>query len=284
MVTSNTDTSPSEQTAATPTSEGTPSERLSHREFGARLLRTGDLDPVYVMLARASTVLPPDQIQRWCVAYWCFYHAGLASQASQAGGQGFWDILKSDLFQSLRGVERRHFRGKQAMEALEDLERRYPQPEQMIEYVFQTLKFSEVAKRAQEHKLFGPWIAFKMADMGERVLGFKVDFSDCVLGIYEEPVRGAALIAYGDSSASITKDDLNLLIEQAAGYYNAQGFRAPPWNDRPINVQEIETILCKYKSHWNGHYPVGKDSREVAEALEHWGSTAKMLREYVPNE
>jgi len=45
-------------------------------------------------------------------------------------------------------------------------------------------------------------------------------------------------------------------------------YKAPPWFDRPLNIQEAETILCKYKSHTHGHYPVGKDVAAVKKALE----------------
>jgi hypothetical protein len=42
---------------------------------------------------------------------------------------------------------------------------------------------------------------------------------------------------------------------------------APPARDRLVNVQECETVLCKYKSHINGHYPPGKDTLEVLHGL-----------------
>jgi hypothetical protein len=60
------------------------------------------------------------------------------------------------------------------------------------------------------------------------------------------------------------------------------GFSAPPRHDRPVGVQEVETCLCKYKSYVNGHYPIGKDSRELRHALTGWGSKADQLRAFVP--
>lgn len=47
-------------------------------------------------------------------------------------------------------------------------------------------------------------------------------------------------------------------------------FKAPPFNDRPLNFQEFETILCKWKSHQNGHYPIGKDIEEISHTLDQW--------------
>jgi hypothetical protein len=43
--------------------------------------------------------------------------------------------------------------------------------------------------------------------------------------------------------------------------------KAPPRFERRINIQEIETILCKWKSHINGHYFVGKDIQEIRHGL-----------------
>jgi hypothetical protein len=55
-------------------------------------------------------------------------------------------------------------------------------------------------------------------------------------------------------------------------------YKAPPRFERAINIQEIETILCKWKSHMNGHYKVGKDTHEIHEALkETSGTTAQTL-------
>ena len=45
------------------------------------------------------------------------------------------------------------------------------------------------------------------------------------------------------------------------------GWFAPPEFDRLIDVQETETILCKWKSYLGGHYEIGKDTREIEERL-----------------
>ena len=34
---------------------------------------------------------------------------------------------------------------------------------------------------------------------------------------------------------------------------------APPEYEREINMQEIETCLCKYHSYYHGHYKAGED-------------------------
>ena len=37
-----------------------------------------------------------------------------------------------------------------------------------------------------------------------------------------------------------------------------------------MNVQEVETILCKWKSHMGGHYPLGNDLHEIREGMTPW--------------
>jgi hypothetical protein len=43
--------------------------------------------------------------------------------------------------------------------------------------------------------------------------------------------------------------------------------RAPPGFERDINIQEIETILCKWKSYMKGHYQIGEDIEACRVAL-----------------
>jgi hypothetical protein len=120
--------------------------------------------------------------------------------------------------------------------------------------------FQELAGRCQQVPLFGPWIAFKICDMMERVLERKVDFADCELFFYKDPQRGAELAA----------QHLGLASPAAAVQHLLKVFgkqKAPPDYKRQINLQEIETVLCKWKSYLNGHYPIGKDTHEVGHAL-----------------
>lgn len=47
---------------------------------------------------------------------------------------------------------------------------------------------------------------------------------------------------------------------------------------RMVLVQEVETVLCKWKAHRNGHYPPGKDTRELRQALRKVQSTAARIQ------
>lgn len=288
---------------------------LTIEQFGDELLRTGDLDPVYVALHEAE--LPGPQLYRLCLTYWCVYHLGVAAQLSELSGKRYWDKLEAVAVNASRpdgtkpwprGAERRHFRGQQAIDAVAELRTRYKTPEDAVHGMLGGASrnelwrptFQSVSDAVQTHRGFGPWIAFKIADMSERVLGFPTDFTDCQLGLYKDPRQGAALACYerlvrpdvlpGQAepfgarpwdwpiSDELVKQEVDFWVT----HWRKKKAKAPPARDRLVNAQEIETIFCKYKSHRKGHYPSGKDTAELKHALQGWGDLAEQLRRYLP--
>lgn len=284
--------------------------RLGVEEFGAELLRSKDLDPVYVALtSRAWEGLsdPKDRRDRWLVAYWCLYHCGAASYLSEFKEEEFWERLHVAAANSAaaptgerwpRGHERRHFRGAQALKAVAELRERYPEPEGFVAYVSgmdqpvtEQLSCAGVSKRVLEHRLFGPWIAFKVADMVDRVLGWNVSFEEAEVFLFDQPRQAAIELWRQRSTAAIqaragvaaaTGIDPNSVvlgfkseervIREVVAHLRKHfaGHLAPPANDRPVGLQEIETILCKWKSHVNGHYPLRNDIDEIRSGLAPW--------------
>lgn len=232
-------------------------------EFGSSLLDAGDLDPVYNYLHEQN--FSSSKLKRWLMAYSMFYHCGVAEYLSEFDKSDFWHEVYAGLKEFPRGEERRHFRGKAAWKAVNYLSDFWP--ESLIDSFYKEKDFVSVSKAVQRLPLYGPWIAFKMADIGERVLDKKIDFSNCALGIYKEPRAGAALVLRGEENANINDWELEQVVRYITDVLNGKGYMAPPTFDRPLNVQEAETILCKYKSHLHGHYPVGKDINAVQKAL-----------------
>ena len=247
-------------------------------EFSRELLNTSDLDPIYTMIHRAN--MPMSVRKRWVLAYSCFYHAGVASYCAEKR-KGFYDRLREGHDKKYpRGAERRHFRGGTSDYVTNWLRDTYPEPEDAVNFLIgkeENKTFKSVTGRVKKWKYFGPWIAFKWADLLERVLMVPVDFSDCHLDIYEAPKQGAELVA-----KTMGRPDMS--VKKVVRYLEKElhTYRAPPTFDRPVNVQEIETCLCKWKSHCNGHYPIGKDTHEITEGLEGWGDLADHLVNYLP--
>lgn len=243
--------------------------RLGVVEFGAELLRTGDLDPVYIAVHRLR--LQPEQLLRWLLAYWCFYRADVASALSEQRGSEFFAMMRrADERRWPRGRERRHFRGTTSRNAIEYLAQAHRTPEDAVEWLcrsFSLMSFVTFKSRIEAWPGFGPWIAFKAADMLERLDVMPITFSWDILSWYGEPRAGAELAAQHLGAAMPpTALDAAATVRQRLA---EAGFLAPPACDRPIDIQEVETVLCKWKSHLNGHYPVGIDTRELRVAAAH---------------
>lgn len=264
--------------------------KLNVKEFGKALLDSNDLDPIYVMLHDSGLDLTTKKL--WCLAYSCYYHAGVASFCAEDPKLFYKRLRLGHDEKWPRGAERRHFRGGTSDYVTSWLAEAYKNPAHAVNFLVgepytylgkkypalspNELTFQDVTARVKSWKYFGPWIAFKWADLIDRVLGFPVDFSNCHLDIYEAPKQGAQLVAeYYKKDWSVQK--VVAKLEQ-----HFKEYKAPPFYDRPVNVQEVETVLCKWKSHLNGHYPPGKDTEEIFEGLNDWGDLAKHLQKFLP--
>lgn len=262
-------------------------------EFGQQLLETGDLDPLYIALVGAN--LEKNQLRRWLFAYWCCYNAGASSWISECETpEEYWKSMawmaRNDVPSPLgerwpRGHERRHFRGQKAINAVEHYTIAFPQPE-MISLEFERpiringstgLPFQTIRDRVVKLPQFGPWIAFKVADMLERVMNVPIDFKDSDILMFDSPFESALEVwnnrlAMGDetSPSMAVRKTTNWLVN-----YFSRHYAAPPRRDRPVGIQEVETILCKWKSHNNGSYPMGLDTHELHEGLEKWKIVSK---------
>lgn len=273
-------------------------ERLPIEKFGRHLITSGDLDPVYIALEKA--ILTEDQLHRWLIAYWCFYHCGVASYMSEFTGMDFWremlvaahnDFIAPNGGRWPRAKERRHARGKQGVAMVADLRARYgDHPEAMVEELVARCKggveFGVLAKPVRSHTLFGPWIAFKVGDMLERVLDCPINFDNADIFMFKDPTQAALMLWRRKSGLPATAKprEEGVAIRKVVDYLRKE-FRdlyAPPTNDRPIALQEVETVLCKWKSHVRGHYPLNNDIDEIGADLKDWGDTAETFAHFMP--
>ena len=272
-------------------------ERQSIIDFGKQLLRTYDLDPVYLALCKVPW--NRDRKYRWLVAYWCFYDCGVATCISEFEDALFWNAMaaaaKNETEMPIggrwkRAAERRHFRGQKCINAVAWLSQRYTKPEQMVYYIIGkdtgTMRtFKDIAARVKEHPAFGPWMAFKVADMLDCVLGVSIDFDKAAIFMFKDPVKAVLMLwlietGYADNARP---KDMSKVINQVVDMLLKEfgGFLAPPAFDRPVRLQEVETVLCKWKSHLNGHYPPGKDTREIRAGLTPWAEVSKAAKEFL---
>jgi len=258
-----------------------PYDKLGYLEFGQRLLETGDLDPVYIMLTKAE--LPHKVMCRWLLAYWCFYSCGMVSEIAEA--DDYWDaMLVACEPGKPRGMERRHFRGPKSEKAVRWLAANYGDADNAIEFLVEETKLpgngvctlKNVEKRAVSWPMFGHWIGWKIADMLERVMRVPIVFDDYDRFVIPEVAKAIDLIEPREPNQWS-------LIERLQKEFS--NYLAPPWQDRPVNCQEVETIMCKFKAHLHGFYYLGKDTIEVGHSLRDSVSPlAHRLAELLPKE
>ncbi len=247
--------------------------KLNYGTFGNALLVTEDLDPVYVLLVNSGMSMP--FLKRFCLAYWCFYHSGVAAKIAESP-RNFWGRMETAIADKWpRGVERRHFRGKACETALDYMQSIGAKPEAIVDMMTEGETCAEVMASAMKFPAFGPWIGFKIADMKERVLAQPCEFAPGFLDIFKDPAIGAALVrqdAYQTgvvNAKPLRPHEVNEVVVELCKLFRRR--KAPPLvnggSGRRVGPQEVETILCKWKSHLRNHYPVGKDTREIGEQL-----------------
>jgi hypothetical protein len=281
--------------------------------FGEQLLRSKDIDPVYVVLENSGW--SNDLKARWCLAYWCTYHVGVASYIAGMSYGGdpawFWQFLGEAARNTApaptgerwpRGKERRHWRGQQAIDSLNDLQRRYSDsPENFVATVgsnpntlisMDTLSkinsdpipYSLIAQRVRQHVGFGPWMAFKIADMLEQVFRVRIDFDNAAVFMFKDPKEAALRFwrlkyKLPDNAKPRDEDEvINGVVDHLQKHFS--NFLAPT-ERRFVNLQEVETILCKWKSHLNGHYPLLNDVHELRAGATPWTRHSKLAQLFV---
>ncbi len=276
-------------------------------DFGAILLKSNDLDPVYVVLHRlaSSNNCSDAQLHRFLLAYILCYHVGASCWLSEKEGNNFfeWLLIAAANAQSAplggrwpRSHERRHWRGQFAINVVGKLNDRYSdRPENFIPNIVGAFTqsppyptpFSEIAKRVQSHYGMGAWAAFKLADLIDRVGIAPVDFSYDDVVIYKDPVEAAKIIYRRENNlpnkVEVKPAGVKATFNHYIEYFSDYG--APPLYDRPFGLQECETVFCKIKSHLHGRYPLFNDIREIREGLQDWKKvcrTAQLFEELMP--
>ncbi len=261
--------------------------RLAHLDvdaFGRKLLETRDLDPVYVLLHTAGFSRDLALCSRWLLAYWSYYDIGTASWIAEHEEPHYWRAFcraaRSAYYP--RGKERRHYRGQIAVRSSTWLR------QQGIDRLFGPLltgeetakSLVEVLRHVQGWIGFGPWIGFKASDMLERLGLARVRFPpESVFALYSSPLEGAARLWRQETGKGEFPADLGLWAVRRV-LRGQSGRKAPPREDRPLNVQEAETILCKWEAHTRGRYHVGEDIAACRRSLARFGRSRLVQRLY----
>lgn len=239
--------------------------------WGRLLIETQDHDPLYTGLAAWD--VKPARLRRFLLAYWSCYSVGASWYISAETGSRFWDRLQTAAENEVpsplgqrwpRAHERRHWRGEKCVKSVLWLRSTFRHPEDAVESLETSRTLADVERRITGWPMFGPWIAFKAADMMER-LGVPIAFSDDIITLYKDPRQGAEL-----AGAALGLPTVQDVIEVMKRDY--RDLVSPGRTVRPVNIQEIETCLCKWKSALHGSYWIGCDTTSHRQELAEWGA------------
>ena len=128
-----------------------------------------------------------------------------------------------------------------------------------------------VIGRAKNHPQFGPWIAFKVADMLDAVVGVTVLQNDLSLFLYQTP-RDFICENLPDASP---EQAMRWLADQLGDC------RIPHKPESPPDWFSLETVWCKHLSHRRGHYNVGHDTAEIKRGLMPWRKVSQTANEFL---
>jgi hypothetical protein len=273
--------------------------RLSIEEFGHAIMKADDLDPVYSTLY--SMQWSKAQRDRWLLAYWLCYHPGAACWLSETGNADggesqYWAALMMaaenvDLTplgtKWPRAPERRHWRGQAAVTSVEKLMERYNTAREMVTYCIGEpgvdQPYAAVKRRVMEHYNFGDWIAYKVADMLERCCGQTVLFTRDD-AMYDSPTKAAIRVWLDKAgmTANAKPRDSKAAVDVVLTYLLEmyKSYPAPGRANRRFGLQEAETVLCKWMSHVNGHYPPNNDLIEISAGVEPWCAISETARQF----
>ena len=266
--------------------------KLDVREFGYKLLTTGDLDPVYHVVLHNKALEDKERRAWFYLAYWCFYDIGAAGYIADAANlDGYWTRFMTATENELktpmggrwpRASERRHFRGAKAIDAVKRYQATFINPKCLVEdlsvfnYSKGVLPYPTLKRRVTGHPQFGPWMAFKIGDMLERIDGVPVDFSGDDIFMFKDPTEGALKVweesykGYEDYKFADKQLRIDTVTYDLVKFFRDLEMKAPPSFDRPVGLQEVETILCKWKSYMKGHYHIGDDIRHNLKTIREW--------------
>lgn len=250
-------------------------------KFARALFNTLDLDPLYVMIHRAN--LPRPKLAEYILAYWCFYHTGTCSWIVDQ--PCFWTAMADAAKDARhpRGSDRRHFRGAEAIRAVRELREEGLTAEGLLDAVLGPpgagRGLRRLMGRLQEWRAYGPTIAFKAADMLDRLWGGEVrssveDDSDLISAV---PRKGAKAVAEADGRA---EEGTAYACRKALSGLG-EGRLTPPLFDRAPGLLEAETVLCKWSHYLSGSYYLGKGTESQRKGLVPYlsGETARRMYE-----
>ncbi len=247
-------------------------EALDHwKTFTMKIFHSWDADPGYYAI-QYTDGLSPAQQSRFAVAWCTYYNLGIAADASEYMGDRFWCYLESIYDTAKRNTERRHFRGKAGLVALEQWRTRWRHPEAMAEHICGDAQtYFDIRKRCSDIAQFGDYFYWKWCDLTE-VLGYRsLDMSGSAKYSPKVPQQGALLIegVYSDNSMAgpTNTEVIEKVYAKIARFGRVKDIPPRTTEARKFSIQEAETVCCVYKQMASGSYVYGSRTAKAVARL-----------------
>lgn len=257
---------------------------LPWQECSEKLIVTGELDPVYNVVAHARDTLGMEWAERFCMAHLMFYNVETSFILAECGTKHFWFHALQMYHEAKRGQERRHYRGQNGLKSIDSMRAEDPG------VVFGSVGYGsgtslkDIARgiAARGYQGFGTYFLLKWADLIDVLYKSSVDYT----GLIHQPgqflFEGAAKGLESIWPGRPYHESLQEITEFIRGRYDPfQGYR-------PCGLSEAETIACAYRTYYvKTTYKFGWDINNLRMTFTNLGQThkhAKILLEGVPQQ
>jgi hypothetical protein len=254
---------------------GTPDKRrlADLTEFAGHQLRSKDMDPLYPVLEYLQRGMPAERALWHSMVYVAFYNIASSTQFFEACPEPDLLLLESvdaELFRLPTGIERRGLRGgtpmRRHLEHLVTLSASFKgfRPLLMAGGVTGRVSWWQLMASIQQIHGNGRWAAYKLAEILYRVHGFPTEPADMGNAHSSGPRKGLSIIFGGDAPEG--NDPAAIRLLDARGEYVLAVMRQAGLS---IDIAQVETALCNFKSLYAGKYYVGHDIDEMQEVVNH---------------
>lgn len=233
--------------------------KLSVKEFAKIEIESGDLDPDYIFInnvAAGDSRFKAD----WIIAKTIIYDSESELRF----------LLNNESLETLNyGNERRKHK-RHAKEYLDSIFQ-IADSDPLDFFINLPKNAYEAMEKIKMAKGFGPWAAWKTIDLVGCCLDIEFNFDDFDFrGAYDYPIKGMLMVAGMDEQKSRNVSDLDYktAFRNVIDALGSAAHLKPPCGKRDIiNIQEIETILCKYHSYVHGHYEPLEDLKRLKQRI-----------------
>lgn len=220
---------------------------------------------MYAVIRGLNETHSRDWMGRYIMYFLLFYDAGGAYQVAEANPKDFWGEVKrlAMIKETKRGTERRHFRGKNALSALVNLERFQMTPGELLGQMYgvdhnptYTAFYGRMTNLFAGTQ-FGPYFIWKLYDIFNVCLDMPITLSvgEALKYMPDEP-RKAAEAIFGN---------FDLGLGQVVGYISQFDHPVRPGK---CGLAEAETVLCMLKGAFlTKSHQVGDDIDEKVSQL-----------------